>query len=383
MYFWSYMKVLQIGTSWFLEDAGGLARVYYGCVQNLPRVGIEVAGLVTGSDRVVKTSNGQVQTFASTDDSLWQRSLGLRKSIKQSLKHGGYDLVAVHFALYGLPALDCFGNIPLVIHFHGPWALESKAEGAGKLSVWGKWLVEKIVYGRAKGFIVLSEAFRQILHQTYGVPLDRIFIVGGGINTDEFLVQQSMAESRAKLGWSQDRRIILSVRRLVQRMGLENLIMAIAQVRQVFPDVLLLIAGKGAITDNLRSLIQQMGLENHVQLLGFVADQDLPIAYHAAEMSIVPSVSLEGFGLTVIESLASGTPVLGTPIGGIPEILRPFSEALVLEGSSVEQLAKGLIEALSGQRQMPSAVACQAYVKQNYDWQAIAAQMRLVYEQLV
>lgn len=377
------MKVLQVGTSWFLEDAGGLARVYYGCVQNLPRVEVEVAGLVTGSELVTQTSNGQVQTFARTDDSLWQRSLGLRKSIKQSLKHGAYDLVAVHFALYALPALDCFGDIPLVIHFHGPWALESKAEGAGRISVWGKWLVEKIVYSRAKGFIVLSEAFRQILHQTYGVPLHRIFIVGGGINTEEFLVKQSVAESRSQLGWAQDRRIILSVRRLVQRMGLENLIMAIAQVRQVFPDVLLLIAGKGAIADYLRSLIQQMNLENHVQLLGFVADQDLPIAYHAAELTIVPSVSLEGFGLTVIESLASGTPVLGTPIGGIPEILRPLTDDLVLEGSSVEQLAKGLIEALGGQRQMPNAAACQTYVKQNYDWQAIAAQMRSVYAQLV
>lgn len=376
------MKVLQVGTSWFLEDAGGLARVYYGCVQNLPRVDVEVAGLVTGSELVTQTSNGQVQTFARTDDSLWQRSLGLRKSLKQLLKHGAYDLVAVHFALYALPALDCFGDIPLVIHFHGPWALESKAEGAGRISVWGKWLVEKIVYSRAKGFIVLSEAFRQILHQTYGVPLHRIFIVGGGINTEEFLVQQSVAESRSQLGWAQDRRIILSVRRLVQRMGLENLIMAIAQVRQVVPDVLLLIAGKGAIADNLRSLIRQMDLENHVQLLGFVADQDLAITYHAAEFTIVPSVSLEGFGLTVIESLASGTPVLGTPIGGIPEILRPLSENLVLEGSSVEQLAKGLIEALVGQRQMPSAAACQNYVKRNYDWQAIAAQMRSVYEQL-
>jgi glycosyltransferase involved in cell wall biosynthesis len=377
------MKVLQIGTSWFLEDAGGLARVYYGCVQNLPRVGIEVAGLVTGSELVTQSSNGLVTTFARTDDSLWQRSLGLRKSIKQSLKHGAYDLVAVHFGLYALPALDCFKDIPLVIHFHGPWALESKAEGAGKISVWGKWLVEKIVYSRAQGFIVLSEAFRQILHQTYGVPLHRIFIVGGGINCDEFLVRQSAAESRSQLGWAQDRRIILSVRRLVQRMGLENLIMAIAQVRQVVPDVLLLIAGKGAIADNLRSLIQQMDLENHVQLLGFVADQDLAIAYHAAELTIVPSVSLEGFGLTVIESLASGTPVLGTPIGGIPEILRPLSEDLVLEGSSVEQLAKGLIEVLLGQRQMPSAATCQTYVKQNYDWQAIAAQMRSVYEQII
>jgi len=376
------MKTLQIGTSWFLEDAGGLARVYYGCVKHLPDVGVEVNGLVTGSDRIVASSNGKVKSFAAADSSTWRRSLNLRKEFKQVLTNSHIDLVASHFALYTLPVLDRLGDLPLVIHFHGPWALESKAEGAGRLSVWGKWAIEKLVYRRANGFIVLSESFRQILHKTYNVPLSKIFIVGGGIDTAEFDLDLSIAQARERLGWQQDRRIILCVRRLVQRMGLENLIAAIAQVRRYHPDVLLLIAGKGAIANNLRSQIQELQLENHVQLLGFVPDQDLAIAYRAAELSIVPTVSLEGFGLIVIESLAAGTPVLGTPIGGIPEILQPLSADLVLEGSSAEHLAWGLIEALSGQRSLPSAEDCQIYVKQNYDWQVIATQMKSVYEQV-
>ena len=206
--------------------------------------------------------------------------------------------------------------------------------------------------------------------------------MGGGINTAEFDLGLSIAQARAKLNWSQDRRIIFCVRRLVQRMGLENLISAIALVRQQYPDVLLLIAGKGAISDALRSQIHELQLEDHVKLLGFVSDQDLAIAYRAAELTIVPTVSLEGFGLIVIESLAAGTPVLGTPIGGIPEILRPLNSDLILESSETKHLAQGMIEALSGQRQMPSAAACQAYVKQNYDWQAIALQMKSVYEKI-
>jgi glycosyltransferase involved in cell wall biosynthesis len=380
------MKALQVGTSWFLEDAGGLARIYYGCVKHLPEVGVEVDGLVTGSDRIFTSSNGKVKTFASADSSTWSRLIGLRKEFNQLLinsktnsKAEKLDLVASHFALYTFPILDRLGKLPLVIHFHGPWALESKAEGAGKLSVWSKWAIEKLVYRRADGFIVLSEAFRQILHRHYDVPLSKIFIVGGGIDTAEFDLDLTIAQARTKLGWSQDRRIILCVRRLVQRMGLENLISAIAQVRRYHPDVLLLIAGKGAIATNLRSQIQELQLENHVQLLGFVRDQDLAIAYRAAELSIVPTVSLEGFGLIVIESLAAGTPVLGTPIGGIPEILNPFSANLVLQGSTSDHLAQGMIEALSGQRLMPSAESCKSYVKQNYDWQAIAAQIKAVY----
>ena len=56
-----------------------------------------------------------------------------------------------------------------------------------------------------------------------------------------------------------------------------------------------------------------------MRLLGFVAEEDLPWLYRACDISIVPSVALEGFGLPTIESLAAGTPVLVTPIGGLPE----------------------------------------------------------------
>ncbi|PZU97657.1 MAG: glycosyl transferase family 1 [Pseudanabaena sp.] len=377
------MKILQIGTSWFLDDAGGLARVYYGCVNNLPIAGVDVSGLVTGSADIKQSSNGRVESFAATNSSTWQRSLGIRKAVNRLLVTGDYDLVATHFALYTLPAIDRFGKLPLVMHFHGPWALESQAEGGGRISTWGKWLIEKLVYRRANGFIVLSEAFRQILHKTYKVPLEKIFIVGGGVNASEFDLPITIAQARARLGWSQNRRVIFCVRRLVQRMGLENLISAIATVRKSHPDVLLLIAGKGAIASSLQLQIQEMQLQDYVKLLGFVPDQDLAIAYRAAEMTVVPTIALEGFGLIVIESLAAGTPVLGTPIGGIPEILRPLSTDLLLEGSQTHQIAQGLIEALSGDRQMPSAEICQSYVKQNYDWRVIAGQMRSVYEQVI
>jgi glycosyltransferase involved in cell wall biosynthesis len=163
-------------------------------------------------------------------------------------------------------------------------------------------------------------------------------------------------------------------------MGLENLIAAMDKVRRQYPDVLLLIAGKGSLAETLQAQIEELGLTEQVRLLGFVSDQDLGLAYRAADFSVVPTVAWEGFGLIVIESLAAGTPVLGTPIGGIPEILRPFSEDLVFEGTSLEQLAQGIIEALSGQRQLPSSKACEAYIREHYAWPAIAQRMKSVYQ---
>ena len=109
----------------------------------------------------------------------------------------------------------------------------------------------------------------------------------------------------------------------------------------------------------------------------------MPLCYRAANFSVVPTVALEGFGLIVVESLAAGTPVLGTPIGGIPEILNPFSEDLVFEGHQPDQLAEGIIEALSGDRILPTSQACLQYVRENYDWNIITQQIKSVYESVL
>ena len=77
----------------------------------------------------------------------------------------------------------------------------------------------------------------------------------------------------------------------------------------------------------------ELGLQDHVRLLGHVPEADLPLAYRAADLTVMPTASLEGFGLSVIESLAAGTPVLATPVGGMLDILPPLGEQLVLEGA--------------------------------------------------
>jgi glycosyltransferase involved in cell wall biosynthesis len=162
-------------------------------------------------------------------------------------------------------------------------------------------------------------------------------------------------------------------------MGLENLIAAIDKVRHSHLDILLYIAGKGTLAETLQAQIEELELSDRVRLLGYIPDEQLSLAYRAANFSIVPTLSFEGFGLIVVESLAAGTPVLGTPVGGIPEILQPFCSDLLFEGYSVEQLAQGISEVLSGQRQLPSSQACQAYVRENYTWEAIAPQIKSVY----
>lgn len=372
------MKTLQIGMDWLEEKPGGLERYFYDCSYYLPKAGVDFKGLVTGTKETLQDSSS-AQVFASSEDSLLKRWLGIRNMCAQITKANEPELFVSHFALYSLPLLDYFAKKSLVTHFHGPWALESDVEVQNSLKIWFKKRIEKAVYSSSSQLIVLSKTFRDILHQEYDVPLEKINIVPGGVDIDHFNTSVSSKEAREKLSWEQNRPTIFCIRRLAKRMGLENLVTAIAEVKKQYPDVMLYIGGKGALAETLEQLIKAKGLSENIKLLGFVADEDLPLCYRAANFSVVPTIALEGFGLIVLESLAAGTPVLGTPIGGIPEILRPFSDDLVFSGYEPEQLAQGIIEALSGKRKLPSGDDCLKYVQDNYAWDIIAKKIRQVY----
>jgi glycogen(starch) synthase len=353
--------------------------MYYGLVRHLPSSGVAVRGLVTGSYRVAQDSGGVVRAFAAHDAPLPTRWFALRRELRRMFSEWQPDLVAAHFALYTFPVLDRLRPYPLVFHFHGPWALEGQAEGGEALNVRAKTLLEGIVYRRATRCIVLSHSFRDVLCQNYGVPPERIHRVPGGVAADKYATGLTRREARERLGWPHDRPIVLTVRRLVRRMGLENLITAVSEVRRRVPEVLLLVAGKGALSGELEARVRSLGLQDNVRLLGLVPDEDLPVAYRAADLSVVPTVALEGFGLVAVESLAAGTPVLVTPVGGLPEVVSELSTDLVLPGCGLEDVTEGLEAALGGELALPDAEACQDFARARYDWPVVAARTHEVY----
>jgi glycosyltransferase involved in cell wall biosynthesis len=111
-----------------------------------------------------------------------------------------------------------------------------------------------------------------------------------------------------------------------------------------------------------------------------VPEADLPLAYAAADLTIVPTVALEGFGLMTVESLAAGTPVMGTPIGGTPEILRGLDPDLVFADMTVEAIVEGISAALSGRLALPDRQDCRDYAAR-YDWSVVTPRIRAVFEE--
>lgn len=366
-----------VGTGWFPKTPGGLDRYVYELTHHLAAQGDRIT--LYALDLPEAESNAvELVNLGSPDNSLWQRLWLVRQKFLS--RPAAIDAINLHFALYSLPLLPVLPKkVPITFNFHGPWALESEKEGASKLAVVLKqWLVEKTVYRRCDRFIVLSVAFGKILHQEYQVPWSKIHVIPGGVDLSRFQLNLSRQQARAQLDWPQDRLILFTPRRLVNRMGLDKLLLAVAQIKSRLPDVWLAIAGKGPLKDVLMQQAEELGLEKHVKFLGFLPDNLLPVAYQAAHLCIMPSQSLEGFGLTLVESLACGTPALCTPVGGMPEVLSPLSPDLVTSSIQVADIANSLEELLTGQRRLPSRTACQQYAATHFDWRKIALQVREV-----
>jgi glycosyltransferase involved in cell wall biosynthesis len=183
------------------------------------------------------------------------------------------------------------------------------------------------------------------------------------------------------LGWPLDRPIVATVRRLVPSKGVENLISAIEVVRGSIPNVLAVIAGTGPLSDDLQRLVRERGLTDSVLFTGTVSDDALASVYRAADLCVLPTIAFEGFGLSVVEALASGTATLVTPVGGLPEVLRDLDPSLVLGGTEPRDIAEGILAALTGRLKLPSELACTNYAAR-FDWPMIASRVRDVYREI-
>jgi glycosyltransferase involved in cell wall biosynthesis len=371
------MRVACIGTGWFPETPGGLERYLYGLVRSLAVYG-DIVDFYTLGHATTLGGASNPHSIGDVQDSLLRRVLSAGACYARELPRT-CDVVNVHFALTALPALPFIPrNVPVVYHFHGPWWEESRREGAGTINVLLKKQIERIVFKRCAHFITQSSAFKAKLCSSFAIPEHCVSVLALGLDTDAFAPTRARRAAREKLRWPLDRFIAFTARRLVHRVGLPALLVAVADVVPRHPDLWLAIAGKGPLADSLRHDIAEMRLTDHVRLLGCISDDDLVAAYQAADITVVPSQDLEGFGSIVAESLACGTPVIATPVGGMPEWLAPLEPSLLMEGCESASIARALDAVLTGSMPLPDSQRCRAYALQTFSWPVVAAGVREV-----
>ncbi len=355
---------------WFPDDTGGLNRYFRGLLDALASIDASTSAVVLGPAHGVPT---RVKVAGHSEEMLLRRLLAFARA---AWRRPSPDVVDAHFAPYALlPAM--FGplrKLPLVVHFHGPWALEGRVGGDRAFVAVAKALIERAVYRRADEAVVLSRAFGRVLVDRYGVSPWRVNVIPPGVDLQRFS-PGDRDQARRELNLPSDAWVVLTVRRLVARMGLEVLLDAWRALS--ITDGTLLIVGDGP----LRAELEQRSPAN-VRFIGRVADDALPAYYRAADVLAVPSRSLEGFGLVVLESLACGTPVIVTDVGGLPETVNGLEGDLIVPARNPQALGQRLADAASGSKPLPTPEQTRAHAE-TFKWPEVAERHRAVYRRAV
>ena len=286
---------------------------------------------------------------------------------------------------------DAIGRVraPAIYLFHSPWPLEYLADRFGedslerlaelgsraRMAVAVRSRIESRALSRVETLVTLSETMKRHVCQIHGVSEKRVHVHPGGVDLERFrprdLVERG--EIRQSLGISDGEQLLVCVRRMVPRTGVDLLLEAFAGTGEELPGTRLLIAGKGEQLEDLERRRDELSLKRRVRFLGYVTDDELPRLYAAADLAVVPTRALEGFGLATLEALACGTPVAATPVGGTVEILTGLDPELLASAAEVDALADCLLRwGCDRHRLRELRGRCRSYVEESYSWERMA-----------
>ena len=198
--------------------------------------------------------------------------------------------------------------------------------------------------------------------------------IAPGIDVEHFSPQDS-SELREELGLD-EKKVIVSVGRLVHRKGQDHLIESMPEILAKVPNAHLLIVGRGPYLEHLAKLVVVNKIENHVSFIGRVQYAELPRFICAGDVFAMPSRSrfagleVEGLGIVYLEASACGLPVVAGNSGGAPDAVVEGVTGLVVDGTNNTQIADAIITLLTNPQQCKEmGNAGQAWIKENWRWE--------------
>ena len=214
-----------------------------------------------------------------------------------------------------------------------------------------KWLLQQYLFRNADFcFAISNYAASNFRHR--GVNEGRLRMVGCGLDCDQFAPDPARAEQLRQQHRLQDKRVLLTVSRLVPRKGHLTVIESLPQIRDAVGDVSYLIVGDGECLPSLQQAVAQRDLQDHVIFAGKVPAADLRGYYTLGEIMVMPSYDItgmptEGFGLTFLEANCCGLPVIGSRTGGIPDAVDHGLTGLLVPPRDPRALAQAAIRILT------------------------------------
>ena len=381
---------LCIVTHTFLPHVGGIERVVYEQCKRLMQKQFELMVLThrnyTGKNYVY--DGIRVQCYDSVNIGF---RLGIPYAIPQITSYKTFlesvkssDLIHVH----GHPYLSSFIAAKLAKKYSKPLVLtQHNTFIEYESSFWDhvEWLndyaIGKQVLKEADKIVVVSNATGNYV-LSLGADPEKIRVLHNGVDVNRFRPLNGIKdEMRKKLGISKDSSVVLTVRRLVYKNGIDTLIESAKKAIKKNPRLVFLVVGKGPDFEKVKEKTGQLGIQKNFRLTGFISDEDLPFYYNAADFFVLPSKSGEGLPLVALEAMACGVPVIATNVGGISEIIKEGSGKLV-PPSNPDSLAEAILE-FSHRELSALRKDLRAMIKQKYSWDKNVEKLVEIYEELI
>ena len=396
------MKILHVATFVFPDVFGGAERFIHGVSRAQAASGHDVtvlAGDTGGFPAEERLDGFRMLRYPLRPARGLRFFLAVRDQVAHALRRLAgerFDIIHAHQIASAVPALSGAFPARRVLSFHAAHRLEFEAErldgapadgqrplGLGdRLKSSAIGLLDRQCLQRAERIVVHTKFVLGQVEALVPSAREKVRIIPAGLDFTRFAPGDRVA-ARQHLNLPQEGFLIVSVRRLVRRMGIDILIRAAGRLAARGLPFTVAIGGAGVERKSLEALRNELGLEQQVQFLGRVPDADLPELLRAADLIVVPSRSMEGFGISTVEGLASGTPVVATDSGASPEILGPIDSALLVPADD-EALAARIEELLrDAKRRIELGARAVESVRSRFAWPTIVASLDEVYGELV
>jgi 1,4-alpha-glucan branching enzyme len=265
---------------------------------------------------------------------------------------------------------------PTLLNIHGMLHIESMLNGRSFDDISHDLTNNLILYRLASKLVVNSAFMKNNVSNFYGINPDKIAIIPNGVNLEKF--NNSHGQKKDLEGDPS----ILFLGLVSKLKGVDVLIEAVAKLRFDLPDLKLHIVGHGDdIRESLLQLIKRLHLENFVIFHGAADPATTPAYYKSADIFVHPS-RYEGFGITILEAMASGIPIVASSIGSFTEILVNGQTALLFRREDPDDLAKALLS-LAQDSALKKRLSQNGLTEvQNYSWQKISKKYVVLYEEM-
>lgn len=373
------MKILLFSTA-YLPHIGGAEIAIKEITDRLPDIEFDLltAKLKRGLPDFERLGNVNVYRIGAGNiffDKPLLPNLGFLKAIGIH-KQKKYDLIHGIMASQGSAAAYLFKFFyPKV-----PFILTLQEGDLGRNSPFDKFWQRRIIK-RADAITAISGYLADFAKRfNKKAPL---YIVPNGVDLEKFeklsfVPSSGRGEVRSKNG---ERKIIITVSRLVKKNGIDILIKAVRELK--INDWELRIIGDGPERKKLGKLVEKSGIADRVKFLGSIPNEEIPGYLASADVFVRPSRS-EGLGIAFLEAMAAGVPIIGTPVGGIPDFLKDEETGLISEAEDPDDLAEKVSIILKDDNLKKRLIENgRKLVEEKYSWDKIARQMGKIYHEII